>query len=269
MWAASGAISLTRMWWWLAGIPVGAGLHYLASGWGIEMILPDHPILDPVLDGVLFTIAAFVSVSTGTFFFRLVNAPVALDRERRRTIKSATERIEQLEQALRPLMHLEFDAKKHGCMHQALLNDGTTGLCVRILPVCDTLTGMGQCEGHLNGVYRRASENDKWQPTVLDERLSLSWANRGFGAITFSSGLLQYLDLLTINNRYEIFPFIHAFPPRAIHVFVPDDFYRFDIVVTGDQNNTCSLSLQLHRTDSWVQPHIRILRKDELDIAEL
>ncbi len=38
------------------------------------MILPNHPILDPIFDGVLFTLAGFVAVSAVVFVAKLLNS---------------------------------------------------------------------------------------------------------------------------------------------------------------------------------------------------
>jgi hypothetical protein len=76
------------------------------------MILPNHPILDPILDATIFTLAGFIVICGVAFVFRLLNAPVVLfhqQEERADTLEGiglddiAQERREFVDQAFRNL----------------------------------------------------------------------------------------------------------------------------------------------------------------------
>jgi hypothetical protein len=79
--AKKGTVPLARSWWLLLGIPVGGFVRYIAGGRVAEMILPNHPILDPIIDGVIFTFVGFAAVCIGAFVIKLLNAPVTFDQQ--------------------------------------------------------------------------------------------------------------------------------------------------------------------------------------------
>jgi hypothetical protein len=242
-------------------------------GWALKSL--GHGRIVPVMN------TAFGQPSAETMPFNLhhlrypilYHCPADADEEKRKRTRESLAR--QLEEALRavltsedlvnssldaqPRCHIEFDRCDTGCVHPDMLGDGTIGLSIRVLLVCDTTTPIVHCQGHLNGVYRRKTEQDKWEPTQIDERLSLSWGTIGFTPITLYPGLKQYLDVATINDRSEIWPYVQNLPTRSQTVFASNDYYRLDLVVTGDNRAKCALSLQVKRTSDWDKPEIRVL----------
>ena len=161
----------------------------------------------------------------------------------------------ELQKQLIPKVHLEFDPASVGCIRKS----SPTELCIRVLPVCDTPAPIANCVGKLNGVYRRTSENDAWERTQLDEVISLKWAGHTYDPITLTQGVYLYLDLLTINDHSGIILYAPPLPWRAADIFAPDDFYRFNIVVTGDNHAEGLISLQLRRGRDWDRPMIRAI----------
>jgi hypothetical protein len=228
-----------------------------ALGW--ELVIPDR------LPGVIvISLACLVTAWWLIVLFRTIFIePMRSDNERQISIRTLENKVYSLEQKLKPKCHLLFDRHDTGCVHHDMLMDGTTGLIVRVLPVCDTATPINNCQGHLNGVYRRKSETDKWEKTEIDERLTLSWGTIGFAKITFPHGLRQYLDVITINKRSNIWPYVQSLPVRSTTVFDDDCYYRLDIFVTGDDLANCSLSLQIKRTASWDKPKFRVLTTED------
>lgn len=180
------------------------------------------------------------------------------------------QRIAAFEAATIPKAHFEFDPKHYGCMHRALLGDTTEGLCIRAIAVCDSAAPLLACQGRLNGIYRRKTESDKWERTTIDDSLILNWGTLGFVLVTLQHGLTQYLDVMTINNQGKIFPYVHSWPLRGLGLFdVKEDFYRFDLVLTGGDSQLvlAAMSLQLHQTHEWDKPEMRVLAASELEIA--
>jgi hypothetical protein len=90
--AARGTVPLARSWWWLLAIPIIGALRYLAADRSTEMILPNHPILDPILDAMLFTVTGFIVICGAAFVIRLFNTPAVLFHQQ-------TERVNALEGA--------------------------------------------------------------------------------------------------------------------------------------------------------------------------
>jgi hypothetical protein len=73
----------------------------------------------------------------------------------------------QLGERLSPKFRLEFDPTSPAQIREEMLTDGTPGIYVRVLPICETMAQIDDCKGHLNGVYQRKTEYEKWKPTKL------------------------------------------------------------------------------------------------------
>jgi hypothetical protein len=102
----------------------------------------------------------------------------------------------QLGEKLTPKLHLEFDPNSSACIRDVQLKDGSPAVYVRVLPVCKTEAMVDNCKGHLNAVYHRQTETDKWQPTNVNERLTLTWANVATPKSAVMPRLKQHLDVL-------------------------------------------------------------------------
>jgi len=171
-------------------------------------------------------------------------------------------RVIALEEKLAPKLELRFDRNTQGCVHETHFSGGTTApyqvLFVRVLPVCNSR--VTNCVGFLSGVYRL--DNGEWQPTALDERLDLTWANRGNAEpITIQSGLPQYLDVFCIpsSNRIALCVASNVIPNRAASVLDAPGIFRMDVGVMGDDNAVASISLLVQLGATWNAPRIELI----------
>jgi hypothetical protein len=168
-------------------------------------------------------------------------------------------RADELEETLKPKLRLEFDPCSRGCVHTTTLGGLTKALFVRVLPQCET--SMTNCVGYLRGVFKLS--NDKWEPTEFDERLDLTWANRGnANPITIQNGVPQYLDIFCIPSTNMIWPCFasNQVPNRAKDVFNATETFRIDVGVMGD-GGAASLSLKVKLGDTWDTSKIELISK--------
>ncbi len=167
------------------------------------------------------------------------------------------EKIEEFEEAARPKIRLEFDPKNSGCAHKTLLGDTNNALFIRALPICES--SVTNCVGYLRGVFKLS--NDKWEATEFDERLDLTWANRGnANPITIQNGVPQYLDIFCIPENNIFWPCTASgtIPTRAKNVFNANDTFRIDIGVMGD-GGAASISLKMKLGSTWDTPKLELL----------
>jgi hypothetical protein len=182
-------------------------------------------------------------------------------------IAGLVHRVVFLEWSLSKKLRISFEPRNSAYVHPAMLGNGKLGLLVRILPICETEASIENCQGHLNAVYRRRSEADRWEHTQWNERLFLPWGTIGFEAISLYPDILQYLDVVTI-DELGIHPYVHQQVLKHMHVFEDTDYYyRLDIMVTGDQNARASISIQIQQTTDWEKPVMRVLAATELGMA--
>lgn len=167
-----------------------------------------------------------------------------------------------LQEKYDPKLTIEFDNGGRGFIAKAPTNIGgfdTEAVWVRVLPTCSSR--VSNCIGQLTCVYKW--ENGQWNPTQFDERLDLTWANKGnANPLEIFNGARQFLDVLMIRN-FQNNPIINlttpsfVFPSRAAQVFNDSrGVFRIDIVVIGDQNANAQISLRIHIKDEWDKPEI-------------
>lgn len=98
--AKTGTAALARSWWWLLGIPASGTIRYLVGGRVVELILPNHPILDPILDAMLFAVSGYFIICSGAFLIRFANAPAKLLRAETARASELSNHVAQLQSQL-------------------------------------------------------------------------------------------------------------------------------------------------------------------------
>jgi hypothetical protein len=170
-------------------------------------------------------------------------------------------RVVSLEGRLFPKLSLEFDPNNKGCLHRTLLGGKVDVLFVRVLPTCESR--ITNCVGYLSSVYRFSG--GAWEKTDFDERLDLTWANRGnANPIPIHNGVPQYLDVFCVpstTNQIAICTASNQIPIRAASVFESGRIFKIDVGVMGDDNAFAAISLKVERGETWDKNIVTLLEQ--------
>ncbi len=114
---------------------------------------------------------------------------------------------------------------------------------VQLLPRC-MANPVEQCRGRLLRVMKLKLNGNKVEPTDLDEPLDLIWSNHSSDPITLEPSIDQRLNLLTITTN-EVELQVNPKPLKAHGVFVIDQDFRLDVVVTGKECAAIQASVKI------------------------
>lgn len=259
MLAGRGCIPHANDWQWLIGFPVlSLGIWLINWKYGEGTISLSQ---DTAAGIFMSALAAFILTLIATFICKLVYTPAVLFHSEKQRADALTER-------LRPKMRVHFSLADAGCVHKIPepLTNGKAGIIIRVLPVCLIDASIVNCRGHLNGVYRRVAETDKWSSTILIDRLFLKWSTIDATHISIHPGTRQYLDIGAIDEDGDFVLFVHDFQWRGTSLFRTGGLFRLDVVITGlrDEEVLAQCSIQLKQTEQWDRPELRVLGPDEL-----
>jgi len=227
--AAKGIVPLVRSWWWFLAIPVLGGLRYIAAGRNSEMILPNHSVLDPIIDGVVFTVAGFVAVCGGAFIIRLLNAPVAFyKRERNRA--EVSERV--LISSLKPKIGIQIDKARQGVANIS----HPTHKWVQFIVAPVTAAPLVRCEAWVKQIERLNADNES-SASLVEEPVRCEWSQRTEEErlrVTIPAGLSQRANLFFVSEEKGPIPLMEPAKPTLATEITTSGRYRISVVVTAD-----------------------------------
>jgi hypothetical protein len=126
---------------------------------------------------------------------------------------------------------------------------------------CLTEVAVHECRGHLVRVYKKYMDQDRWEPTEMNESLYLGWSHRGHEPVTLEPGAEPRLNICHwASNSKQIIPATNPVPLRAAHVFNSTGTFLFEVRITSKDCAPTDLWVSVSLDNrAWNQPLIELI----------
>jgi hypothetical protein len=139
-------------------------------------------------------------------------------------------------------------------------NDPTRAVAQILVRLCSPDVPIVNCVGKLLAVLRWSNVKNNWEPTAVDEPLNLLWSTIDKPTCTLDVDRRLCIFFIDDGPNSRIWPSVDIVQFRMSKMFktsAPNDIFRFDISVKGDNCPEITASLKVQMGSNWSEPSVQ------------